>query len=85
MSDPVAAALVSRETGAGIVDMESAAIAKLCLLKAHNANGGPLECFAFRAVSDRADRDASRSFESLVDAQGRLFSRFLGEFFSVLA
>jgi nucleoside phosphorylase len=85
MSDPMAAALVSKETGAEIVDMESAAIAKLCMLKAHNASGEPMECFAFRAVSDKADQDASRSFESLVDAQGIVFSRFLGELCRLLS
>jgi len=85
MSDPLAASLVSRETGAEIVDMESAAIAKLCMLKAHNADGGPMECFAFRAVSDKADTEASRSFESLVDAQGLVFASFLREFCGSLA
>ena len=79
ISDPLAASLVSQETGAEIVDMESAAIAKLCMLKARNGNGAPLECFAFRAVSDKADLEASKSFESLVDVQGMVFARFLGE------
>jgi len=79
LSDPLAASLLSQETGAEIVDMESAAIAKLCMLKARNDNGAPLECLAFRAVTDKADLEAARSFESLVDAQGVLFARFLGE------
>lgn len=83
MSDPAAAALVSRETGAEIVDMESAAIAKLCMLTARNAIGAPMECFAFRAVSDKADREASKSFDSLVDSQGMIFARFLGQFLQV--
>lgn len=85
MSDPVAASWVSRETGAGIVDMESAAIAKLCLLRARKEDGAPLECLAFRAVSDKADEEASRSFDSLVDAQGLVFDRFLYEFCTLLA
>jgi len=79
LSDPLAASRLNQETGAEIVDMESAALAKLCMLKARNDDGAPLEFLAFRAVSDKADQEAARSFESLVDAQGLLFARFLGE------
>jgi len=36
-------------------------------------------------VSDKADTEASRSFESLVDAQGLVFASFLREFCGSLA
>lgn len=80
------AACIRVETGAEIVDMESAAIAKLCMLKyrvecSEDMRGDrPLEYLAFRAVSDKADSEASRSFESLVDAQSRVFAKFLASF-----
>ncbi len=80
LSDIVKSRAIRRETGASIVDMESAAIAKLCLLRAHGADGGPLEMFAFRSVSDNADRHAGRSFASLIDAQAAYLGVFLREF-----
>jgi 5'-methylthioadenosine/S-adenosylhomocysteine nucleosidase len=77
INDAAKAATIRAETGAEIVDMESAAIAKLCMLKAGKSGDSPLEYLAFRAVSDKADSDATISFEALVDRQSLGFAAFL--------
>lgn len=83
LSDASAARALRESTGASVVDMECAALAKLCLLRAKDPLGKPLEFLAYRAVSDKADEDAGASFESLVDGQSLVFDAILASFASL--
>ena len=73
IADPVKARELGRRTGAGLCDMESAAVAKLCALRAG------LDFFALRAVSDNADRQAQRTWTEQVKLAAPLFDAFLYE------
>jgi adenosylhomocysteine nucleosidase len=78
-------AKVSRElaagTGAQLCDMECAAIAKLCALRAspeRRAAGRPaLDYFALRYVSDNADHNASASWDEQVLVSSKEFDAYL--------
>ncbi len=65
--DSAAARDLAARTGAGLLDMESAALAKLALLRAGrtNAKGERVvpEFLALRYVSDNADHEAGRSWK----------------------
>ena len=80
LSDAEEARALAEWTGAEVVDMECAALAKLCALKASCATGGPLEFLALRAMSDKADGDATRSFAARIDGLSRGLAAFLRAF-----
>jgi adenosylhomocysteine nucleosidase len=68
-------------TGASLCDMECAAVAKLCALRAapdHLAAGkGAFDFFALRSVSDNADHNASQSWDAQVALSAKDFDAYL--------
>lgn len=73
IGDAEEAADLARRTGASLCDMESAAIAKLCALRAK------VDFFALRSVSDNADHRAQLSWEAQVRFSSRDFDSYLFE------
>lgn len=73
IQDAGEASALREATGASIVDMESAAIAKLCAFRGH------LDFLALRYVSDNADHAAMESWTSRVADASLDFDAFLFE------
>lgn len=81
VSDATRARALAARTGARLVDMETAALAKLALLRgARGGEGGeglPPSFLALRYVSDNADHHAERSWKDETRRASRVFSAFL--------
>jgi nucleoside phosphorylase len=67
-------------TGARLVDMECAAVAKACVLRARGRDGLPLPFISLRSVSDNADHEAAEPWEERARAASRDFAAFLKAF-----
>lgn len=80
LADPAAARALGARTGARLVDMESAAVAKVCALRARDASGRALPFIALRSVSDNADHEAAGPWEGRARAASARFAAFLKAF-----
>jgi len=76
IGDPSEACALREATGASLCDMESAAVAKLCVYRSK------AEVLGLRSVSDNADHGAHLSWESQVELSARDFDTWLHAFVS---
>lgn len=81
IQDAARARALAQSTGSSLCDMECAAIAKVCSLRANSqrekAGFGKLDYFAFRYISDNADHAAQTSWDDQVRYCSKAFDSYL--------
>jgi adenosylhomocysteine nucleosidase len=81
IKDAAESRALAASTGASLCDMECAAVAKLCALRAAPgrlaAGEGAFDFFALRSVSDNADHNASVSWDAQVALSAKDFDTYL--------